>query len=398
MISKFLARFLAMTAVALIVTGINRAIAQPGNEAIPLGEVAQAQNGAIVRIWPLFGGATPGAKAYRILYRSTGLNGEPIPVTAAVVYPDTPSPPGGRPVVAWAHPTTGVASHCAPTLLPLIRGSVQGLDEMIARGFIVVATDYAGLGADSEHPYLIGTSEARAVLDSVRAVRQMRDAGARREFAVWGHSQGGHAALFTGEFATSYAPELKLVGVAAAAPATYLAKLFKADQADGSGNALTAMTLISWSRVFGLPLGDLVVASRMRDVRRVANDCIETIPQFVQEMEDAQPLGRGFLKADPTALPRWRALMDENTTGQRPQPAPVFIAQGTADTTVPPWITRRFRADLCRQGASVTYVEYSGVTHAFIARDSAYDAVSWMQDRFQKKPPRSNCFSGKARS
>lgn len=392
-----LIRCVALAPALVVGLGVDRCLAEP-SEAIPLGEVARASNGSIVRVWPLFGGATPGAKAYRILYRSTGLDGKPIPVTAAVVFPESPPPPGGRPVVAWAHPTTGVAPQCAPTLLPLIRGSIQGLDEMIARDFVVVATDYAGLGADSEHPYLIGASEARAVLDSVRAVRHMRDSGARSEFAVWGHSQGGHAALFTGELAASYAPELKLVGVAAAAPATYLAKLFEADLADGSGNALSAMALISWSEIFGLPLGDLVVASRLPDVRRVANDCIETIPQFIQEMQDAQPLARGFLKVDPVKLPRWRAIMDENTPGQRPQTAPVFIAQGTADTTVPARITRRFRAELCRRGTAVKYVEYGGVAHAFIGRDSAYEAVQWMQDRFQKKAAPNNCFSAKGPS
>jgi hypothetical protein len=44
-------------------------------------------------------------------------------------------------------------------------------------------------------------SEARAVLDSVRAAGSLRDATARRNFAVWGHSQTGHAALFTGQIA-----------------------------------------------------------------------------------------------------------------------------------------------------------------------------------------------------
>jgi acetyl esterase/lipase len=64
------------------------------------------------------------------------------------------------------------------------------------------------------------------VLDSVRAARDMPDSGASDRFAVWGHSQGGHAALYTGELAARYAPDLKLVGVAAAAPATYLVELF----------------------------------------------------------------------------------------------------------------------------------------------------------------------------
>jgi len=52
----------------------------------------------------------PGAKAWRILYSSTGLDGRPVTVSGIVVAPQLPAPIGGRPVVAWAHPTTGVAA------------------------------------------------------------------------------------------------------------------------------------------------------------------------------------------------------------------------------------------------------------------------------------------------
>ncbi len=80
------------------------------------------------------------------------------------------------------------------------------------------------------------------MLDSVRAARNLPDSDTSGRFAVWGHSQGGHAALFAGELAALYAPELKLVGIAASAPATYLLELFEADKsttsrerADGHG-------------------------------------------------------------------------------------------------------------------------------------------------------------------
>jgi len=104
------------------------------------------------------------------------------------------------------------------------------------------------------HPYLIGASEGRAVLDSVRAARDLPDAAASNRFAVWGHSQGGHASLYTGELAASYAPDLKLVGVVAAAPATYLVELFDADKTSSEGKELTAMTVLSWSRLESLPV------------------------------------------------------------------------------------------------------------------------------------------------
>ena len=103
----------------------------------------------------------------------------------------------GRDVVAWAHPTTGVAEGCAPTRLPDLSGNIAGLEEMLERGYVVAATDYPGLGSMGTHPYLIGVTEAHAVL-FVRAARELPDAKARDRFIVWGHSQGGHAALFTG--------------------------------------------------------------------------------------------------------------------------------------------------------------------------------------------------------
>ena len=196
--------------------------------------------GSIIRIWPLEGGG-PGmggmGDAFRILYRSTDPSGRPIPVSGAIYIPNGPAPAGGRNIIAWAHPTSGVMPPCAPSLMPDVGGMMWNLPNMITQGYIVVATDYPGLGTDGIHPYLIGESEARSVLDSVRAARDMPNTGASNRFAVWGHSQGGHAALYTGEVAARYAPELKLVGVAAAAPATYLVELFDADEVDRAGSA-----------------------------------------------------------------------------------------------------------------------------------------------------------------
>src|SRR6476619_6188434 len=203
-------------------------------------------------IWPLEGGG-PGmggnGEAFRILYRSTDPSGRPIPVSGAIYIPNGPAPAGGRNIISWAHPTSGVVPPCAPSLMPDVGGMMWNLGNMIAEGYIVVATDYPGLGTDGIHPYLIGESEARSVLNSVRAAREMPNTGASNRFAVWGHSQGGHAALFTGEVAARYAPDLKLVGVAAAAPATYLIQLFDADAPTATGKDLTSMTLLSWSRL-----------------------------------------------------------------------------------------------------------------------------------------------------
>lgn len=377
------------SAVVLVAPGLAAAEVTLGN--VGQHEIASAKPGQVLRVWPQVGGTVGPGKAFRILYRSTGLEGRPIAVSGTIFIPDAPAPKGGRAVIAWAHPTTGVVERCAPTLLPDLSGTVPGLEDMLTRGYVVAATDYPGLGTPGVHPYLVGPSEARAVLDSVRAARELPDAKAGKRFAVWGHSQGGHAALFTGQEAAAYAPELTLVGVAAAAPATYLAELFDADHTTVAGKTLTAMTLLSWSKVFDIPLDSILAASSRHSFEAVAHDCIQSIAEMLKIEQVTEGLPGSFLTANPTKIEPWMSIMTRNSPGGAPAGAPVFIAQGTADEIVRPRITKRFADHLCLAGTQVHMVLIEGVSHSFAGMDSARTAVDWMADRFRGRAPPSDC-------
>jgi acetyl esterase/lipase len=269
-------------------------------------------------------------------------------------------------------------------------GLIWNLRDMLSEGYVVVATDYPGLGTDGIHPYLIGESEGRAVLDSVRAARHLARNGTSNRFAVWGHSQGGHAALYTGEIAKRYAPELELVGVAAAAPATYLVELFDDDAT--TEQDLIAMALLSWARLLNISPGIIVEPTVMEAFNETARGCLTSIAQFETLEDDVKPLERHkFLKSDPTKTDPWKGIMVRNSPGQAPAGAPVFIAQGTADTTVDPQVTKRFAKALCAKGERVTFVELPGVSHIFVARDSAPAAIRWMNERFSGAPAPSDC-------
>jgi acetyl esterase/lipase len=337
-------------------------------------------------------GAPDGARAYRILYWSTGLDGEPIRVSGVVIAPRGIAPPQGRPVVAWAHPTAGVVSRCAPSLASVFFGSVQGLRGMLARGYVVAATDYPGLGTPGVHPYLVGQSEARAVLDSVRAAREIPEAETGDRFAVWGHSQGGQAALFTGLHAASYAPELKLVGVAAAAPATDLAALVTEDLGTGGGNNITAMTLWSWSRVYGAPMANVLAPKAEPVIDHLANLCIERWFDVLTRRGPTQALEKSFLRVDNLAdREPWRRLLEENSPGLLAREIPVFLAQGSADRLVRASVTEAYRARLCQNGSKVDFVLLPGVGHTFVARDVSSAALVWIAARFAGEPPPTNC-------
>src|ERR1700761_3601808 len=247
------------------------------------------QPGTLVRQQPI-DGAPLGAAAYRVLYRSAGLKREPIFVSGVVIVPEGDPPPGGRPIVAWAHPTSGVTPRCAPSLAIFLFQQIQGLRSFVERGYVVAATDYPGLGTPETHPYLVGDSEAEAVIDSVRVASNMPGAGGGKRFVVWGHSQGGQAALFTGLIAKSYAPELTLLGVAAAAPATDLVTLMNDDINSVGGKNITSMALGSWHRVYDASISKIVDPRAIPVMDRLAHECIEGPFDLVARQRTEKPL------------------------------------------------------------------------------------------------------------
>ena len=360
--------------VALACLGRQAAMAQPGSV---LGQTPEHVDGSTVT---------------SILYQSTGLDGRMITVSGFVVVPDGPAPDGGRPIIAWAHPTTGVADKCAPTRGPDPLGRIPGLAAMLARGWIVAATDYPGLGTPGPHPYLVGISEGRSVLDSVRAARRIAGSVASDRFVVWGHSQGGQAALFAGKLARSYTPELHLVGVAAAAPASELANLFDDDLSTPAGKILTAYTLYSWAKVYHAPLAPVLGPVQLADVERIAATCNENLAGVVDLGLDALALKTKFLQVnDITKINPWRGLIAQNTPWPPLGSFPIFLAQGTADNIVPFAVTQNYVGKLCRAGSAVDFDVMPGVFHGLAAVLSANSAIDWMSARFAGVTAPSSC-------
>src|SRR5271156_2487283 len=106
--SRFLLAIVASFAAAtLAAASLSPSRAQTDFYTIASSGLGFYSNGALIRSQPMWG-APDGAAAYRILYRSEGLSGGPIAVSGVGIVPDGSPPPEGRPIVAWAHPTTGV--------------------------------------------------------------------------------------------------------------------------------------------------------------------------------------------------------------------------------------------------------------------------------------------------
>src|SRR6267142_3846198 len=156
------------------------------------------QPGALLRSEPLKDVILPaGIRGWRILYATTVDDNTPASAVATV-FASTDPPAGPRPVIAWEHATTGLLQKCMPSLLSASTKGIPWCNRIVMAGWVAIATDYSFAEKGGPHPYLIGEGEAHATLDSVRAARQISELTLDKRMVIWGYSQGGHAALWTG--------------------------------------------------------------------------------------------------------------------------------------------------------------------------------------------------------
>lgn len=351
------------------------------------------QPGVLLRVEAFDRDVPAGAHGWRILYTSTHGDGAPALASAIVL---APAQRGDHalPVIAWTHGTTGVASGCAPSLLTHPFANVPALPQALAQGWAVVATDYIGLGTHETHGYLMGEDEARAALDAVRAAHRMGGLALADNTVVWGHSQGGHAALWTGIVAPSYAPEVRLMGVAALAPASDLPALLHRDQDSLIGRMLSAYITRAYVAHYpALRFDDLVRPWAAPLAHGIAGRCLAGADGLVAAGEAAL-LRRSLFRDDPASGPLGERLA-QNVPGAHIA-APLLIAQGLDDTLVWPDIQDAFVRGRCAAGQALRYRRYEGRDHlTLVAADSPLttDLLAWTQQRFAGVADGGDCAS-----
>jgi alpha-beta hydrolase superfamily lysophospholipase len=328
--------------------------------------------------------APDGLRCWAVLCRSIGTEGGTMGLSGLVVAPAVAAADWvRRPIVAWAHGTTGLADGCAPSRLGIAGLGYEPLLDLARQGFIVAATDYEGLGTPGLHPYLVGASAGRSVLDSIRAAAELLD-GTGSAVAVVGISQGGHAALWAGELAATYAPELDVRGIIAASPPIDLravqAAVFAAPSTEGVSWIEALMVAAAWHDAYGAPLEGFLTAEGRSVVEALATTCPWDIPG---------PQADPFL-VDPGSRADWQALMEENSPGRTAIRAPVLVLAAHEDEQVPastiPTGVERLRGT----GSSVELRWVDG-GHVETLADpiSALGAFEWLSVRLAAGPLRS---------
>lgn len=335
------------------------------------------------------------AKRFLITYRSRGPQGQPTVVSGFVLVPLGHSPTGGWPVLAWAHGTTGVADICAPS--GFYPGGpeydyqaivLQALDPWLERGYVVVATDYDGLGTPGGHPYMDAKSQLATVVDSVRAIHHLLPEMLSRDWLVMGHSQGGAAALKVAANGQADAPDLFLRGAIAVAPGGYdyagIAEYALAHPQLSPGvaaffpivllGAEAADPAIHPDSLVSPDMGKLVDAAR--------SQCLDGLRERVTRSP------RGVFRKGANLEPLLHYLTAQSIEHMSPT-VPVLLIQGTADQLVDPQGIRAYYGKLCKAGRTVFLHQIPGGSHREALRQSAQssaDFIAWLHGGSPMQP------------
>ncbi|WP_431970236.1 alpha/beta hydrolase family protein [Nocardia sp. bgisy134] len=313
----------------------------------------------------------------RLVYWSRGPHG-PMQSSGAIYLPPGPPPPGGWPIVAYAHGTVGIADHCAFTVQPRRLYLDTVYPELLRAGYAVALSDYVGLGTPGTHPYLDGPSQARSMIDGVRAARTVVPELSDR-WAVLGQSQGGQTALFTARIAPEDAPELWLRGAVATGPPSNLENIAPLLGPWVPRLPLRMTTAYFASILVGLreTAPEVDVDSYLTPVGRdvlalVERECVAEADAMVRDISIGEMLAKPL--ADPALLAAARSMLRIPTEGHT---VPLFIGQGLTDRDVPAPLSAALVAELTSAGADLQVAVYPG-DHLATARDSLPDTMAFL--------------------
>ena len=324
---------------------------------------------------------------FRIIYESKSIFGEPIEVSGLVLAPDLNSKES-RPVLSIAHGTVGLADQCAPSRQEPV-ANLELIKPFIEAGWVVVASDFEGLGSDGIHHYIVGESEARGVFDIVRAAKNIEGLNADGPLVVWGHSQGGHAALHASQRWLDLAPELNLVGVAAGAPPSQF-PLLRSFLQSGPFQGYLVMVGASFGSAYPeLDYESLIKSEYLPLLEELEKGCTG----HVFDIFNPIPYEDLVTVDDVFSLPDWNARLTENDTNQRNVQVPTVILHGTDDEQIPFIASQLLLGQLCAfsLSAPIELREYPGTNHATAVTEYWSDLIDWSNERISGAPANDQC-------
>ena len=374
--------------------------------------------------------AIQGTQAWKIAYISSDVAGRKTISTGLIVAPIGQAPKEGRPIMAWAHGTTGSAQNCGPSQIInptaplneyfLMDGNswtdygIPNVEQFIKEGYVIVATDYQGLGGGGKHQYVVAGTNAMDTINSARAVGSMKEVGAGKKTIIYGWSQGGGAAIAAASLIDyqslqgTAADNLQYLGFVGLAPDDLAAMLSKpADEVDAN-KILTGFSKVNAANIFSfshylmliwgneaaypnIKMTDILTVEGARVADQLSsNKCVHVMADSLNYAYGDQY--QTLLKPQPSNSMAWvNALIDGSVKPVKPV-APVVIYWGSKDTGIPPIMHENYQKKMCSLGGNVATIQLPGEqTHYTTPGSSAPFYLAWVKDRIAGKPLENGC-------
>lgn len=361
------------------------------------------------------------ASSIRVMrYNMPNVQNRTAEATALVIYPRTQQPRDGWRVVVWEHGTVGSGDSCAPsrnTFNPRFKAMAESL---LAKGYVIVAPDYEGLGTQGIHPYLHLESAAQSTIYAVKGFKQQQGNRFNGAWVSVGQSQGGHASLATAEFAGND-PNYK--AAVAAAPASSLGYIIGtvAPQAlnrlvlgEGAGVVPAGTAKAVYSELLAYA-AYVAVGIKAYEPNFVYQNIFESSAKLVAERAEGTTGENGLCLGDlmtefSADIDQWLRQNPGRTVAEYPglidafdqnrsvkeflvenQPAtkkisvPVMIIQGKEDMAVPYDVTDVLQKNLAALGTDVTFLGVEGAGHTQAIVEKNAELVAFIEEHMPAK-------------
>lgn len=346
-------------------------------------------HGDVIRCRAVASPAT-GARAWRILYKSTTAAGAATAVSGTLLVPDA-AYHGTRPVVAYASGTQGWGDQCAPSR-EMAAGNFDeqfAVNNLLARGWAVVVTDYPGLGTPGDETYNVGIPEGYAVLDALRAATLVPGAGLdpAARMAIEGYSQGGGAADWAAQLQPGYAPGLHLTGVAAGGTPANLQAV------ENNINGTPFFAFLAGSAIgFNAAYPKLDLPAELTARGKAALAKLDTMCQVQGLLRFAFRRIQDYTVGgiNPASQPKWRAVLDDNNLGKLAPRVPLLQYHGLVDEVIPWKVEVTLHRQYCALGVTTQLTGFPG-DHVLTQVEAQGDVVGWLAGRLAGRPAPSNC-------
>jgi len=343
--------------------------------------------------------------AWQLLYRTTGMNGEPDAAVTTVMAPEGPAKP--RPLLSYQAATDSTLRICnpsyglvhgapidftnpsGPVLVPIGSVEISLAAAGLAQGWAVAMPDHGGV----DNRFLTPRQPGFAVLDGIRAVENFNPvglAGTATPVSLWGYSGGAIASSWAIEQHPTYAPELDIKGAAFGAPERDLEASLKSANGTPLGGLIPlAMASIGKdSPEFSQEIAKYLTPEGNILLDRMRNSCA---PQNILgnigfRYQNYLTTSLDEVLANPVI---GRAIEARGVSDGIPT-VPAYVYNGVTDEVAPISGTDKLVAKYCAGGAPVTYrreafppnpLPQFSSTHAVIEVTGAAGAFNWLKER-----------------